>query len=157
MLHFTGLLRHALINPAYETPSKLLWDIYLKSSTKSFSVLHSGGHTMAVSPHYQPYSCAVVGFVSVEDFTQRIYCAMPCASHREHSEINSHRLTVVPRGYVGANLLEKDLGSEQLIPSDRTTKPSFFTFRNDCTISLQSFPTQPSLGYSKKHSCSVYN
>lgn len=113
---------------------------------------HYGGN-----PHYQLYSCAIGRFVSVKAFTQRIYCAMPCASHREHSEINSYRLTVVPREYVGANLLEKDLGSEQLIPSDRTTKPSCFSFRKYCTISLQSFSIQPSLVYSKKHSCSVYN
>jgi len=36
----------------------------------------------------------------------------------------------VPRGYVRANLLEKDPESEQLIPSDRSTKLMFGSLQN---------------------------
>ena len=56
---------------------------------------------------------------------QKNDCALLCASQREHGEISNNGLTMVPRGYVRANLLKKDPASEQLIPSDKSTKLIF--------------------------------
>lgn len=49
----------------------------------------------------------------------------PCVSQRRDGEINESGLTMVPRGYLRANLLMKDPASEHLISSDKSAKPIF--------------------------------
>lgn len=69
--------------------------------------------------------------------TSHNYCAMLCVPHGDHVKINNRGLTVVPRGYLRANLLKTDPASEQLIPLDKNTKLIF--------SSLQKYST--SLGF----------
>lgn len=82
---------------------------------------------------------------------------MQCVSHREHGEINIYRLTLVPGGCVRANLLAKDLGSEQLIPPDGTRKaPSSAPCKYVAPSSCPScFPLLPPRGYKERHLFSV--
>lgn len=59
---------------------------------------------------------------------------MLCVSHRELGKINSYRLTLVPRGYLRANLLKKDPTSEQLIPPDKSTKLIFSSLQRNIPL-----------------------
>lgn len=67
--------------------------------------------------------------------TSHNYCAMLCVPNGDHVKINNRGLTMVPRGYLRANLLKTDPASEQLIPLDKNTKLIF--------SSLQKYSTSP--------------
>lgn len=71
-----------------------------------------------------------------------------CVSQRRDGEINESGLTMVPRGYLRANLLMKDPASEHLISSDKSAKPIFRAlqkiFNRLCVSHLNPpSPTQP--------------
>lgn len=72
-----------------------------------------------------------------------------CVSQRRDDEINKSGLTMVPRGYLRANLLMKDPASEHLISSDKSAKPIFRAlqkiFNRLCASRLTPPPVPPRL------------